>query len=81
MTSRNTSLGHALGEGRALAAVLAERRSIAEGVSTAAAVATLAARIGVEMPIVEAVHRILTDQTHIDDEVRALLARPLKSEA
>jgi glycerol-3-phosphate dehydrogenase (NAD(P)+) len=81
MTSRNTSLGYALGQGKALADVLAGRRSVAEGVSTAAAVVTLAGRIGVEMPVVEAVHRILTDQSHIDDEVRALLARPLKSEA
>jgi glycerol-3-phosphate dehydrogenase (NAD(P)+) len=81
MTSRNTSLGYALGQGKALVDVLAGRRSVAEGVSTAAAVVTLAGRIGVEMPVVEAVHRILTDQSHIDDEVRALLARPLKSEA
>jgi glycerol-3-phosphate dehydrogenase (NAD(P)+) len=81
MASRNTSLGHALGEGKILAEVLAGRRSVAEGVSTAAAVVTMAQRIGVEMPIVAAVHRILTDQSHIDDEVRALLARPLKREA
>jgi glycerol-3-phosphate dehydrogenase (NAD(P)+) len=80
MASRNTSLGHALGQGKILGEVLAGRRSVAEGVSTAAAVVTLARRIGVEMPIADAVHRILTDQSHIDDEVRALLARPLKRE-
>ena len=80
LTSRNTSLGFALGQGRRLDDILAERHSIAEGVSTAGAVVTLAKRIGVEMPIAAAVGRILADQSVIDDEVRALLARPLKRE-
>jgi len=81
LTSRNTSLGFALGQGRPLKDILAARHSVAEGVSTAAAVVTLADRIGVEMPIAAAVGRILADQSVIDDEVRALLARPLKREA
>ncbi|HVO04132.1 MAG TPA: NAD(P)H-dependent glycerol-3-phosphate dehydrogenase [Candidatus Cybelea sp.] len=80
LKSRNTSLGFELGEGKRLADVLAGRRSVAEGVSTAGAVVTLAGRVGVEMPIAEAVHRILSDQSVIDDEVRALLSRPLKRE-
>jgi glycerol-3-phosphate dehydrogenase (NAD(P)+) len=80
LKSRNTSLGFELGQGRPLADILSSRRSIAEGVTTAAAVVALAARIGIEMPIAEAVHRILTDHAVIDDEVRGLLARPLKRE-
>src|SRR5689334_19118042 len=51
LQSRNMSLGAALGEGRALADILAERHSVAEGVSSAAAVVALAAHHGVEMPI------------------------------
>ena len=81
LKSRNTSLGFELGQGKPLAEILSSRRSIAEGVSTAAAVAALAERIGVEMPIASAVHRILTDPSAIDDEIRGLLARPLKREA
>ena len=81
MTSRNMSLGVELGGGRPLAEILAARISIAEGVPTAGALATLAAKLGVDMPIGAAVLRILNDGTPIDDEVRALLARPLKREA
>jgi glycerol-3-phosphate dehydrogenase (NAD(P)+) len=80
LKSRNTSLGFELGQGKPLAEILASRRSIAEGVSTAQAVVALAAAIGVEMPIAAAVDRILTDPSVIDDEVRGLLARPLKRE-
>ena len=55
--SRNCSLGIALGRGRELAAVLAERRSVAEGVPSARAVSELAAMLGVTCPIVNAVPR------------------------
>ncbi len=81
LKSRNTSLGFDLGQGKPLAAILASRRSIAEGVTTAAAVATLAGRIGVDMPISFAVNRILKDSSSIDAEIRALLSRPLRHEA
>ena len=81
LKSRNTSLGFELGHGAPLAEILASRRSIAEGVTTAAAVTTLAARIGVDMPISAAVHRILSDQSVIDDEIKGLLSRPLKRES
>jgi glycerol-3-phosphate dehydrogenase (NAD(P)+) len=80
LKSRNTSLGFELGHGAPLAEILAARRTVAEGVTTAAAVTTLASRIGVDMPIAAAVHRILTDQSVIDDEIRGLLSRPLKHE-
>ena len=81
LKSRNTSLGFDLGQGKPLAAILASRRSIAEGVTTAAAVSTLAAGIGVDMPISFAVNRILKDASSIDDEIRGLLSRPLKHES
>jgi glycerol-3-phosphate dehydrogenase (NAD(P)+) len=80
LKSRNTSLGFDIGQGKTLADILASRRSIAEGVTTAAAVGTLAARIGVDMPISFAVNRILKDASRIDEEIRGLLARPLKNE-
>ncbi len=79
--SRNMTLGYALGQGRTLAAVMAERRSVAEGVFSAAAVASLAARHGIEMPICDAVHRILDQGAAIDDAIRGLLSRPLRQEA
>lgn len=78
--SRNMTLGYALGQGRALADIMAERRSVAEGVFSAAAVAALAAKHGIEMPICEAVHRILDQGAAIDAAIRGLLSRPLRQE-
>lgn len=78
--SRNMSLGIALGQGRLLADILAERSSIAEGVESAPAVVALARRYGVDMPISEAVTAILAGGD-IDFELRRLLARPLKRES
>jgi glycerol-3-phosphate dehydrogenase (NAD(P)+) len=78
--SRNTSLGIALGEGRALADILVERRSVAEGVATAPAVLALAARLGVELPIAAAVDAILHRAANIDETIATLLSRPLKAE-
>ncbi len=80
LTSRNTSLGAALGEGRALADILAERRSVAEGLESAPAVVALAARHGVEMPICAAVDAILGGRAGIDEAIAALLARPFRAE-
>jgi len=77
--SRNSSLGEALGRGRKLAEILAERQSVAEGVESAAAVVALARRHGVEMPISQSVAAILAGGD-IDAELRRLLARPLKRE-
>ncbi len=78
--SRNMSLGLALGQGRPLAAILAERRAVTEGVTSAAAIAALAARLGVDMPIVAAVDRLLHHGADIDGEIAGLLARPFKAE-
>ena len=80
MTSRNTSLGAALGEGRSLKEVMSERRSVAEGAESAPAVVALAARYGVEMPICAAVDAIVAERISIDEAIVALLARPFKAE-
>jgi glycerol-3-phosphate dehydrogenase (NAD(P)+) len=79
--SRNTSLGQELGAGRPLAQILAQRHTVAEGVTTAAALRRLAADLAVEMPICTAVDQILQGEMAIDDAVQALLARPLKRES
>jgi len=78
--SRNLSLGIALGRGRRLGDILAERRSIAEGVPSAAAVMERARRAGTDMPIVAAVDAVLNRGADIDAEIRALLARPVREE-
>jgi glycerol-3-phosphate dehydrogenase (NAD(P)+) len=79
--SRNHSLGLALGRGEKLGDFLAARRSVAEGVSSAAAAATLARHLRIDMPIVFAVDAILHYGAEIDRVIEDLLARPFKSEA
>ena len=80
MKSRNASLGFELGRGRTLSEILSERRSVAEGVPTAAALERLAARLKVDMPIAGTVAAILAGRAEIDQAIRDLLARPLKHE-
>lgn len=81
LQSRNMSLGAALGEGRKLADVLAERKSVTEGVYTASAVVNLAAKHGVEMPISQAMDRILNQDSPVGEEIEKLLSRPFRNEA
>jgi glycerol-3-phosphate dehydrogenase (NAD(P)+) len=78
--SRNHALGLALGRGVSLQAALAGRRSVVEGVASAAAITALAARLGVEMPIVAAVDGVLHRGMAIDRMVEQLLARPRRAE-
>ena len=59
LTSRNTSLGCALGEGRPLAEILAERKEVTEGAFSTGAVAALARKLDVRMPITFALDRVL----------------------
>ncbi len=78
--SRNMSLGRALGQGQTLQAVLGSRRSVAEGVYTAAAVARVAAAKAIDMPISQAVHAIVEGRLTIDAAIEALLSRPQRAE-
>jgi len=80
LQSRNHSLGVALGEGKRLADILAARRSVAEGVTSASAAAALAQRLGIEMPIVAAVDAILHHGAGVDAAIEALLSRPFRNE-
>jgi glycerol-3-phosphate dehydrogenase (NAD(P)+) len=78
--SRNMSVGLALGRGETLAAALSGKRSVAEGVTSAPAVKALGRRLGVEMPISEAVARIVAGEIGVERAIEDLLSRPLKSE-
>jgi len=78
-SSRNYSLGKGIGEGRDASELMADRRTVAEGAFTAPVLAKLARECGIDMPIVDAVDRLLKGAT-IDAVVEALLSRPPKSE-
>lgn len=75
LQSRNYSYGLALGRGEDLTG-----RPLAEGVATAGIAAELAARHGIEAPIIAAVAQILARHITIDEAMEALLSRPLKNE-
>ncbi|RRN64833.1 NAD(P)H-dependent glycerol-3-phosphate dehydrogenase [Caulobacter sp. 602-1] len=79
--SRNMSVGLALGQGLTLEQALAGKVSVAEGVASAPAVRALARKVGVEVPICEAVAAILAGEIGVDAAIARLLSRPLKSEA
>jgi glycerol-3-phosphate dehydrogenase (NAD(P)+) len=78
--SRNRRVGLALARGTPLPQVLAGLGHTAEGVSTARAVASLAAQLNIDMPITRAVCRVLDDPGQARAAVQDLLAREQKAE-
>ncbi len=79
--SRNRALGAEIGRGATLEEALATRDTVAEGVFTTQSANALAAREGVEMPIVSAVHRILFEQQPPRDAMDDLMSRELRAES
>ena len=78
--SRNFSLGCELGSGDTLENIMKKRVSVAEGVSSAPSVVSLAQKIGVEVPICSAVNDIISNRVGVEVAISNLLARPLKEE-
>jgi glycerol-3-phosphate dehydrogenase (NAD(P)+) len=76
LQSRNTSLGVAIGEGRRPGDVLGARKEVTEGAQSAEAVAELAKRLKIDMPIVEAVDDVLNHGAELDATIARLLAHP-----
>jgi glycerol-3-phosphate dehydrogenase (NAD(P)+) len=78
--SRNRTLGRKIAEGARAAEVLAGARTVAEGVNTSRSVMRLADRHGIEMPICQAVYRVLFEDRSPRDAVEQLMARDLRFE-
>jgi glycerol-3-phosphate dehydrogenase (NAD(P)+) len=81
VSSRNYSLGLGIGEGRPVAELLADRRTVAEGAFTAPVLARLARDKGVDMPIVDAVARLLAGEAGVEQVLGDVLARPPRAES
>lgn len=79
-SSRNYSLGKGIGEGRPAAELMTDRRTVAEGAFTAPVLARLARERNIDMPIVDAVARLLEGAT-VDSVLEALLSRPPRTES
>ena len=79
--SRNYALGKALGEGGDADTLVGLGQSVAEGAFTAAVLVREAARVGVAMPVAEAVAAMIDEGREARAVVAELLARPLRDEA
>ena len=75
-SSRNFSLGKAIGEGRKPADLLKDRRTVAEGAHTAPILHRIASEREVDMPIVSAVVELLSGKVEIGEMVETMLSRP-----
>lgn len=78
--SRNRQVGLEIGKGATLPEVLAGRETVAEGVVTTESARDLAAARGVEMPIVNAVHRVLFEHQPARSALVDLMSRELRGE-
>ena len=78
--SRNRAVGVEVGKGKTLDEVLRGKETVAEGVVTAQSARELAAREGVEMPIVDTVNRVLFEGQPARSAIAALMTRELRAE-
>jgi glycerol-3-phosphate dehydrogenase (NAD(P)+) len=78
--SRNRALGLAVGRGQTLEQAQGATPMVAEGVETVVSALTLARRLGVVMPICEAVAAVLFEGRRVSDALSALLARDPRPE-
>ena len=80
-SSRNFSLGKAIGEGQKPAELMADRKTVAEGAHTAPVLDRIARERGVDMPIVAAVAGLLSGKAGVDAVLEEMLSRPLRAES
>jgi len=78
--SRNFSLGIDLAKGKTLNQIIQKKFSIAEGAFTVRALKKLADKEKLDLPINEAVYRVLYRKKNIDSAIQELLNRPITKE-
>ena len=78
--SRNYQFGMALGRGQSVEAIIAAGAKLAEGVATTPVADALARSLGVDAPLIQAVHAVLSGDADIATVVAGLMSRPLKRE-
>ena len=79
-TGRNRTCGEQLGRGHKLEKVLKSIPGVVEGVPTTQAVVELAAKYRVEMPITQAIYRVLFEGMDPLEGISQLMSRQLKPE-
>lgn len=78
--SRNRQVGLELAKGKSIDAIVNELGHVAEGVLTAKEIHLKAQSLGIDMPIVASVYRIIYENSDIKSEVVNLIARAQKTE-
>lgn len=78
--SRNFALGQGLGRGEEAAMLMADRLTVAEGAFSAPVMAAAARADGIDMPITDAVARLVAGEIRAPEAIQALLSRPLRRE-
>jgi glycerol-3-phosphate dehydrogenase (NAD(P)+) len=78
--SRNRKAGLEIAQGRSVQEITQGTRTVAEGIRNTRSVYLLARRLGVEMPIVEQMYKVIYERKKPFDAVRDLMQRSLKSE-
>lgn len=78
--SRNRRVGLALGQGKKMPEILGEMRQVAEGVKTAKVAKQLAAKLGVDAPITDAMYAIMHEGVPVRDAISMLLTRRPREE-
>ena len=79
--SRNRAVGLQIAAGKNLEEIARVTRTVAEGIRNTRSLYSLAARLGLEMPIVEQMYRVLYESKRPAEAVRDLMQRSLKPEA
>lgn len=78
--SRNWRSGDLLGKGHTLDEILASMGMIVEGVSTTKSAYELAQKMNVEMPITEAIYKVLYENEKVENVIDKIMLREKKSE-
>ncbi|MFN3603937.1 MAG: NAD(P)H-dependent glycerol-3-phosphate dehydrogenase [Leptonema sp. (in: bacteria)] len=78
--SRNRTVGLQLGQGKKLDEILQSLHQVAEGVATTKSTFELSKKFNVEMPITEAVYKVLYENLEPKEAVKELMQRKLKKE-
>lgn len=78
--SRNFTVGHMLGKGKKIDDILKELGSVAEGVKTSKAVSELAQKLGLEVPLSNAIYEAMYTDITPQQLLDKLMGRKLKEE-
>ena len=78
--SRNRTVGIELGKGRKLTEIVENLGHVAEGVKTTKSAYDLSKKLGIELPIISEVYKVLYEDKPVLDAVKDLMSRELTSE-